>query len=290
MDPRIAATSRKSAMIDKSFNPAEYYASYPQRVILRPGYPARAQYKSTLMWSLYGKQILGELGEIKTYADVGGCFGFGANSMAFQINKCQGYYPKTAVFEISRDFVTLGKQMFPYIDFIEGEFDKWNGEPRKFDLVTLFDVVEHITNPGDFLRALSLRTDFALLNTPLETSGEWLGSRPPAKQGEDHPDGHVNFFDCKTYEKLLEDSGFQIMKRRLVRNICPRGTNAILIPEWRQPSLRSLLTSPKLLTRRLGGIVLSQLPFRFSRKILGHGNHLSLVKSIHPSKAKPSGA
>ncbi len=65
--------------IDKKiqrFDPQEYYSSYPSRVILRPGYPARAQYRSTLLWNLYGHIIINSLGSINTYADI---FGFGAN-------------------------------------------------------------------------------------------------------------------------------------------------------------------------------------------------------------------
>ena len=86
------------------FDPVEYYASYPARIILRPGYPARAAFKSTLLFNYFGRHILSELGEIRSYADIGGCFGFGANAMAFHISKYQGHYPHTSVFEISPEF------------------------------------------------------------------------------------------------------------------------------------------------------------------------------------------
>lgn len=76
------------------------------------------------MWDLYGKVIMKELCQVNSYADIGGCFGFGANSMAFHIKKNQGKYLELKVFEISFKFATLGKQFFPYIDFVLQDFSE----------------------------------------------------------------------------------------------------------------------------------------------------------------------
>lgn len=57
--------------------------------------------------------VLNRVKKINSYADVGGAFGFGTNAMAFQIHKSTVYYPKTKVFEISEDFVKIGRQLFP---------------------------------------------------------------------------------------------------------------------------------------------------------------------------------
>ena len=102
-----------------SFNPENFYSSYPPKVILRPGYPSRAQYKSTLLWSLFGKIVMKKLhNQCINYADIGGCFGFGANAMSYHIFHSQKSYPATKVFEISPDFISIGKQLFPNIEFI----------------------------------------------------------------------------------------------------------------------------------------------------------------------------
>lgn len=198
--------------------------SYSSKVIARPGYPARAQYKSTLLWNLYGKQILDAIGEIKTYADIGGgCSGFGANALAYQIAREQERCPDTKVFETSPDFSKAGKILFPNIDFVNEDFTKWDGDPKRFDLVSLFDVIEHIPDPEPFLKAVSVRTNFTLLKTPMETTGEWRGFRMPQLQGALHEDGHVNFFDPSPYMQLLKRSGFEIVEWRLVPSIVPRG-------------------------------------------------------------------
>ena len=258
-------------MKEVAFDPKEYYASYPTRVILRPGYPARAQYKSTLMWDLYGKYIIRELGQVNTYADIGGCFGFGANAMAFHISNVQGTYPNTMLFEISSDFITIGKRLFPYIDFVLGDFGEWNGTPKIFDLVTLFDLIEHVSNPETFLSNVAVRTRLALLITPMETTGEWRGSKPPPNRGKDHPDGHVNFFTPKSYRFLLEKSNLEIVDSRLVRTIAPPGARRILFPgnSSNRPTMKSLIITAAT----------QIVPYKFLRKVLTGGHFLCLARS-----------
>jgi len=266
-----------------SFDPLAFYATYPEKVIGRPGYPARAQYKSTLLWSLYGRRIRGSISSIETYADIGGCFGFGANAMAYTIASTQERYPQTKVFEISSDFSKIGKMLFPKLEFIEESFTQWQGDPLRFDLVSLFDVIEHIPDPEKFLSDVAPRTKFALIKTPMETSGEWRGSRAPALQGEDHVDGHVNFFDPAPYMKMLERCGFEIVQWDLVADIVPRGiAKSILDPEERLESLNSKSMTAARLLRRMVGIPLKFSPriFRYTRRMVGGGDHLCLVKSI----------
>lgn len=247
---------------EQQFDPQLYYSSYPARVILRPGYTARAQYKSTLLWKLYGHTIRNSLGSIRSYADIGGCFGFGANAMAFQISKSQGEYPETKVFEISPDFITIGKQLFPYIDFIQKDFCLWNGPPKVFDLITMFDVIEHIEKPMSFLSKAANHFRYALLKTPLETGGDWFGAKPPIKQGNEHEDGHINFFTPKAYLELLDRSGLEVIMGRFVPTIVPANTEEILTPED--------LSQSKLSIKRKGRILIKKLlPNYFIRKIFG---------------------
>ncbi len=258
-------------MEKQQFDPHEYYSSYPTKIILRPGYPARAQYKSTLLWKLYGHRIMNSLGRINTYADIGGSFGFGANAMAYQISKYQGEYPKTKVFEISPDFITIGKQLFPYIDFIQEDFCSWNETSEIFDLITIFDVIEHIQDPMSFLSKAANRFRYALLKTPLETGGDWFGAKPPIKQGNEHEDGHINFFTPKTYVELLEKSGLEMITGRFVTTILPANTEEVLTPE-------DIAQSSSI--KRKGRILIKNLiPNYFIRKIFGGGNYLCLVRS-----------
>lgn len=268
-------------MSEDTFDPIQFYASYPQKVIARPGYPARAAYKSTLMFGLYGQRVLNDIGKIATYADIGGCFGFGANSMAYHISKRQGTSPKTVVFELSEDFARMGRLLFPNIDFVETEFGQWNGDVRHFDLVSLFDVVEHIVDPETFLQQISSRSKYVMLNTPLETSGILFGNKPPVNQGKNHPDGHINFFTARGYERLLDASNLDIVESRLVVSPFPPGTDAILAPGIFYPDF--FLRQPgKVIFRKVIYEMLRRFPrglWQLMQKFVGHGNHLCLCKS-----------
>lgn len=260
--------------MDIAFDPLVYYKSYPSKVILRPGYPARAQYKSTLMWDLYGKQIMRSLGRINSYADIGGCFGFGANAMAFHISKLQGKYPKTKVFEISSDFIEIGRQLFPYIEFVQESFIREKPSKEIFDLVSMFDVIEHIPCPESFLLSASNRAKFALLKTPMETGGDWFGAKPPTKQGNEHPDGHINFFTPRDYIKLLTNNGWELVSGKSIFSIVSQSNRQVLVPEDQYQK------SP---LKRIGINLLYRgfVPNYLRRNILGLGDYICLVKSLN---------
>jgi len=257
--------------IKDDFDPLGFYESYPSKVILRPGYPARAQYKSTMMWKLFGHHILNSLGKIDSYADIGGCFGFGANAMAFQIFKSQGAYPKTKVFEISEDFVKIGRQLFPYIDFVQKDIGE-SGYDHIFDLITLFDVIEHIPNPNLFLMNVADISKYALLITPTETGGDWFGSMAPKNQGIEHEDGHINFFTPKSYLLLLKNSGWELIDGKFILSLANITSKNVLMPEEHN----KINKKGFLYKLSVSGIVPSSL----YRKIWGGGFHLGLAKSL----------
>lgn len=263
-----------------NFDATSFYKSYPAKVIQRPGYPARAQYKSTLMWALFGKRLLQEAGHIASYADVGGCFGFGANAMAFHITQSQHSCPATKVFEIADDFIRLGRQLFPDIEFVHESFVNSEKPLPVFDLITMFDVIEHIENPMDFLTKAASRARFLLLKTPMETSGAWGNHEPLTKGGKDHPDGHVNFFTPDSYLDLLNRSGIEVIESKLVHTIIKPALNMVLNPEGmgttgiKSRTLKSLLGS---IARTI--IDNDILPYKYFRFYWGSGDHLCLAKS-----------
>jgi hypothetical protein len=260
-----------------TFDPSIYYSSYPERVISRPGYPARAAYKSTLIWSRLSRSLPASY-TIRKYADVGGCFGFGANALAYHIQKFQPSLapPKVYVYELSSDFANIGTQLFPSFTFVTSPFGL---DQHSFDLVSLFDVVEHIVDPQPFLSTIASRSSYILLNTPLETNGFLGGNQPLGAYGENHPDGHVNFFTCKRYEELLHDSGLEIVDKLLVPDLVPPGLGAVqaLSPEISN-SLLSAPWAPKSISYRIKRRI--PLPiWPLVNYLFGRGNHLSLCKS-----------
>jgi 2-polyprenyl-3-methyl-5-hydroxy-6-metoxy-1,4-benzoquinol methylase len=106
------------------------------------------------------------------------------------------------------------------------------GTPARFDLVTLWDVIEHLENPLDALRrchALLSPGGRLVLTTPDASSlaarllgRRWLGFRPVGE--------HVYFFGRKTISAFAEQAGFRVERvtsvgkyftfERLVTRLC----------------------------------------------------------------------
>ena len=82
-----------------------------------------------------------------------------------------------------------------------------------YEIVTLWDTIEHITNPIPFLdsiRGLLTKDGVFIFSTPNTDSFEWV------TMGTDHiqllPPGHVNLYNKTNINLLLKRCGFQIEK------------------------------------------------------------------------------
>ena len=81
-----------------------------------------------------------------------------------------------------------------------------------FDVITLFETIEHLTSPISTLRkANKLLKDNGLLVIQTSNS-ESLPARSGSKWGYFLPSGHLYYFSKKTMLKLLNRSGFTLMK------------------------------------------------------------------------------
>jgi hypothetical protein len=190
--------------------------------------------------------------------------------------------PESYVFELAEDFVSLGKQFFPSIHFVQQDVLTWQGDVDVFDLAALIDVLEHVVDPGPFLQKLSQRCRFLLLKTPLETTGEWRGGRPFGNSGAEHPDGHVNFFTPRSLESLLTANGFQLLRTHVIKTIVPPGGELSLTPEHLPPSSVPWTTGWRHHRRTFKRALLSMLPYRLLRRWYGGGDHLCVCLSTNP--------
>ena len=143
----------------------------------------------------------------------------------------------------------------PGVRFVHGDFRE--GADR-FDLAVLFDVVEHVLAPMDFLRAVAERADYLAMHIPLDASFMVL-TRQLNRENLAYP-GHVLVLDIPSAINLVTFAGLRPLDYRLSPAFrapsCRSSWSQILLYP-----LRSLIwaISPYLLQRTLGGVSLTLL-------------------------------
>jgi len=100
------------------------------------------------------------------------------------------------------------------LNVTEGNIDIMELPDEKYDLITLWDVVEHLIKPKEVLIKLCQRLDKGgiLVLTTLDidsfparlTDGKWIGFKSPQE--------HLWYFSRTTISKLLVESGFRVKK------------------------------------------------------------------------------
>lgn len=99
------------------------------------------------------------------------------------------------------------------LDVTHGDFFKMD-ETEKFDVITLWDVLEHIDKPDEILNKCHRITapgGYIIILIPQvdSTLARWTG-RNWKMMGLDH----VNYFSKKTVTKILADNGYEVVKIR----------------------------------------------------------------------------
>ncbi len=87
--------------------------------------------------------------------------------------------------------------------------------PLEFDLITMYEVIEHIYRPADALKKVGTmlaRDGLLVVSTP-DSESALAKLRGPAWWSYHYPP-HVFFFGHSTFEKLVKDLGFRIVRKR----------------------------------------------------------------------------
>jgi SAM-dependent methyltransferase len=155
------------------------------------------------------------------------------------------------------------------IEFVHGDFCE---SPVTVDLVTLFDVFEHVPAPIEFLKDVSLRSKVLGLHIPLDNS---LNS---ALRDLFHPKlkdpGHLLFMDTAMALNMLTLSGLRVLDYKYTYAFRAPSGKSTLLSRLFYP-LRSLAASisPWLLSKTLGGasLMVVALTPQYSARSLGAG-------------------
>jgi SAM-dependent methyltransferase len=136
---------------------------------------------------------------VRSYADVG-CGGGGVASLVRQYLMGDGVsLDAVAGYDVSPHVLSLRHEG---VEFYYGDFCKTNAH---YDLVTLFDVMEHVPDPVNFLKEVAARCNFLALHIPLDRS--WANCFFDRFRKRLNYPGHLVMLDTPMALTLLAMSG-----------------------------------------------------------------------------------
>jgi len=93
------------------------------------------------------------------------------------------------------------------IEFEVGDFFEKNH--RHYDLILILDVIEHITDPWDFLEKLKSHGDAFLFHIPLDLSAQNVLRETPILEARRQV-GHIHYFTKHLALELLAEAGYEV--------------------------------------------------------------------------------
>ncbi len=116
----------------------------------------------------------------------------------------------TTGIDLDKNVTSQAKKNTSHTKIITGDFlKKKNGE--KYDVVCMFDVIEHLYNPQKYLRKIKkVLKPGGLLFIETGDIGTLLPKIRRSKWRLIYPPIHLSYFSRKTLTKLLENEGFRV--------------------------------------------------------------------------------
>jgi SAM-dependent methyltransferase len=174
------------------------------------------------------KEIPGK-GEIKNYADIGCGQGAVLTNLVDLLAKEGISLQKIVGYDISPFPEGLTKA-YPTIQFQQKDF--LDGDD-KFDLITLNDVLEHLSSPQEFLMKVGKRTRYIAMHIPLDD--RWSVAFSNQYNYRIKNVGHINFWNPSSALNLVNSAGILPLHCKF--------TPGFLAPSGRQ-SLAQILSIP----------------------------------------------
>lgn len=148
--------------------------------------------------------LMSNLGCGRKVLDVGTAVG-----IFISANETSGRRFEITACDINSDACNYIKKIYPTVNVLNE--DVQDLPPNNFDVVTLWDTIEHIPRPKDLLISIKNQLSkggYFLFSTPNTKSFEWKVMRT------DHvqllPPGHVNLYNKENITSLLKNHGFTV--------------------------------------------------------------------------------
>jgi SAM-dependent methyltransferase len=160
---------------------------------------------------------------IKSYADIGCGQGAVMTNLVDLLVEDGLPLRKIVGYDIS-PFPEGLTQAHPKIEFRQGDFLE-DGE--RFDLITLNDVLEHLSAPQDFLSKVGERARYVAMHIPLDDRWSVLLSNQYNYRIKDI--GHLNFWNPSSAFNLISAAGIQPLQSKFTPGfLAPSGRGRLI--------------------------------------------------------------
>jgi len=180
-------------------------------------------------------------GEHKSLFEIGCAYGF-------FLDLARDYFESVSGIDISEDGICYARRNLG-LDVLQGDFTQADLDDREFDVVCLWDTIEHLRCPHLYLEKLARHMHPGSLLTI--TTGD-IKSLNASLKGESwrliHPPTHLHYFSTETLTRLLNRYGFEVVYNRpcgFYRSLDQVAYN-IFVLRGRSPGLYDLLQKMRI--------------------------------------------
>ena len=140
----------------------------------------------------------------KRLFEIGCAYGFFLDIAGRQFDKVLGI-------DIAEDGILYAREQLN-LDVIKADFLKYNFMNQQFDVICMWDTIEHLLRPDLYLEKISnITKNGSLLALTTGDIGSLNARIRKEKWRLMHPPTHMHFFSNKTLTKILDNFGFDII-------------------------------------------------------------------------------
>jgi SAM-dependent methyltransferase len=173
--------------------------------------------------------------------EIGSAYGFFLDEVRDCFESVQGLDITDAGIQYARDNFGLNVTQ---ADFLLHDFGG-----RKFDVVCMWDTIEHLRAPNEYVEKIASHTEPGALLAITTADADSFNARLRGRQWRMiHPPTHLHYFSAKTLTRLLDRFGFDVVYNRYCGYYRSLGNVAynILVLRQKRRSLFSALEKTRL--------------------------------------------
>ena len=143
----------------------------------------------------------------KRLLEIGSAYGFFLDEVRDQFDSVQGI-------DITQAGATYAREHFQ-LNVVQGDFLAHDYGPEKFDVVCMWDTIEHLRAPHLYLEKVGALTGPGALLTVTTADIDSLNARMRRRKWRMiHPPSHLHYFSSQTLTRLLDRYGFEVIYNR----------------------------------------------------------------------------